>query len=278
MMQRIKEYFEREFDEETPQARMHRIRIGIFIGLVGGLVYALVAATVNVLSYPGLHLAVNWLNAFVTWVVVSLALIAAGFIVGWPTEEVKATVGGGITLTFVLLLANTIAYLAHRESSGSYFQVLVSSLPMVGICVLAAMALRQGINKIEAARKEEDNKIRKKRLAMILGLVVLIGIVGGFFSRFDGSAVTMLQALNDRLQSTDITSPSKVRFPENVLSEVQKHYGEEYGLYVRSATSTVGALDVTMDFESGYIITCQIPTTSGSYVFMNICAEGKRLK
>ncbi len=278
MMQRTKEYFEREFDEESPQSRLQRVKIGIVIGLIGGIMYALVAATVNVVSYPGLHLVVNWPNTLLTWAVVSLALVAASFIVGWPTEEVRAIVGGGIMLTVVLLLANTIAYLASQKVAGSYFQVLVSSLPMVGVCVLAALALRQGINKIDAAKKEENKGNRNKRISKIIGLVLLLGMVGGFFSRFDGTAVTMLSALNDRLQSTDITSSSKVRFPENVLTDVQSHYGEEYGLFVRSATSTVGALEVTIKFESGYTVTCQIPTSSGSYVFVDACSEGTRLK
>ena len=278
MIQRMRNYFEREFDQEPPQTRMVRVRYGIFIGVVGALVYALVAATVNVISYPGLHLTVNWGNAITTWVVVSLALGLAGFIVGWPTEEVKAIVGGGVTLTFVLLLANTIAFLIGNTGGVSYFQVLVSSLPMVGVCVLAALALRQGIHKIEGAKDEENKAARHKRFFKIIGLVVLIGIIGGFFNRLDNTPVTMLDALNKRLQSTDIASASMVKFPENVLAEVQSHYGEDYRIYVRSAKATVGALDVTIKFYSGYTITCQIPTSTGSYVFMDKCSEGNRIK
>ena len=232
----------------------------------------------NVISYPGLHLTVNWGNAITSWIVVSLALALAGFIVGWPTEEVKAIVGGGVTLTIVLLLANTIAFLVGNTGGVSYFQVLVASLPMVGVCVLAALALRQGINRIAGARDEEDKAARHKRFFKIIGLVVLIGAVGGFFNRLDNTPVTMLDALNKRLQSTDITSASMVKFPENVLAEVQSHYGEDYRIYVRSAKATVGALDVTIQFNSGYIITCQIPTSTGTYVFMDKCSEGDRVK
>jgi hypothetical protein len=278
MIQRIREYYEREFDQEPPKARLVRVRYGLVIGIIGAFAYALVSATVNVVSYPGLHLAVNWGSAVISWIVVSLALALAGFIVGWPTEEVKAIVGGGITLTIVLLLANTIAFLFGNSGGVSYFQVLVSSLPMIGICVLAALALRQGIHRIEGAKDEADKAARHKRFFRIIGLVVLLGIIGGFFNRLDNSPVTMLGTLNKRLQSTDITSASMVKFPENVLADVQKHYGEEYRIVVRSATATVGALDVTINFNSGYIITCQIPTSTGSYVFMDKCSEGNRVK
>jgi hypothetical protein len=278
MIQRIREYFEREFDQETPQARMVRVQYGIFIGVVGALVYALVSATVNVISYPALHLTVNWGSAITSWVGMSLAFALAGFIVGWPTEEVKAIVGGGVTLTFVLLLSNTIAFIVGNTGGVSYFQVLISSLPMVGICVLAALALRQGINRIAGGRDEDDKGARHKRFFKIIGLVVLLGIIGGFFNRLDLTPVTMLDALNKRLQSTDITSASMVKFPENVLADVQSHYGEDYRIYIRSAQATVGALDVTIQFNSGYTITCQIPTASGSYVFMDKCSEGNRVK
>lgn len=278
MLQRIRNYLAIEFDQESLQSRMERVKQGVVMGLVGSLVYTFSATFVNIISYPDLHLGVNWVNVVTTWIVVCLALILAGFIVGWPTEEVKAIVGGGIALTIVLLAANSIAYLLlNPDTRGSYFQVLVTSLPMVGVSVLAALALRQGMNKLDRARKEENKTTQRKLFNKIIGLVILIGIIGGLFSRFDGTAVTMLQSLNDRLQSTDLTSSSKVRFPENVLSDVQSHYGEGYRLFVRSAAATVGALDVTIRFDSGYTITCQIPTAAGTFIFMDSCAVGTKI-
>ncbi len=278
MFQRIREYLAREFDQETPQSRMQRVKYGIVMGIVGSMVYALSAAFVNVISYPQLHLAINWLTIITTWIVVCLALILAGFIVGWPTEEVKAIVGGGITLTVVLMVANTIAFLVSTSDKGSYFQVLVTSLPMVGVCILAALALRQGINKLDKAKNEEDKSIQRRRFSKIIGLVILLGLMGGLFSRFDGTAVTMLQSLNERLQSTDISSSSKVRFPENVKADVQSHFGEGYNLVVRSAAAMVGAMDVTIHFDSGYTVTCQIPTATGTFIFMDSCSVGTKIK
>jgi hypothetical protein len=278
MLQKIRIYLALEFDQESPKSRMERVKQGIVMGLIGSLTYTISASLVNIISYPDLHLGVNWINLVTTWIVVCLALILAGFIVGWPTEEVKAIVGGGIALTVVLLAANSIAYLLlNPVTRGSYFQVLVTSLPMVGVSVLAALALRQGMNKLDRARKEENKSTQRKLFNKIIGLVVLLGIIGGLFSRFDGTAVTMLQSLNDRLQSTDLTSSSKVRFPENVLADVQSHFGEGYRLFVRSASATVGALDVTIHFDSGYIVTCQIPTATGTFIFMDSCAVGTKL-
>jgi hypothetical protein len=278
MFKRFREYLARDFDQESPQSRLQRVKYGIVMGIVGSLVYAISSSLVNVISYPELHLVVNWLNFFTTWIVVCLALILAGFIVGWPTEEVKAIVGGGVTLTIVLMAANTIAFLVNTSAKGSYFQVLVTSLPMIGVCVLAALVLRQGINDLDKAKNEEDKSIQRKRFSKIIGLVVLLGLIGGFFSRFDGTAVTMLQSLNERLQSTDISSSSKVRFPENVKTDVESHFGEGYNLFVRSASATVGALDVTILFNSGYTVTCQIPTATGTFVFMDSCSEGMKIK
>lgn len=278
MLQRFREYLVREFDQESPRSRMERVKYGIVMGIIGSLVYAFSAAFVNKISYPDLHLAVNWVNVVTTWIIVCLALIIAGFIVGWPTEEVKAIVGGGIILTIVLLVANSIAYLLLNPlTRGSYFQVLVTSLPMIGVSVLVALGLRQGLNKLDRARKEEARPVQRKLFTKIIGLVVLLGIIGGFFSRFDGTAVTMLQSLNDRLQSTDITSSSKVRFPENVVKDVQSHFGETYSLYVRSSSASVGALDVTIQFGSGYTVTCQIPTATGTFIFMDFCVVGTKI-
>jgi hypothetical protein len=278
MLKNIKEFFRKDWEEETLQQRWPRIKYGIIIGVVGALFYAVIAATINIISYPELHLTLNWSSAITTWVIVSLAMVRAGFIVGWPTEEVKAIVGGGVTLTFLLLLVNTIMFISQNVTNQSYFQVLVASLPMVGVIVLMALALRQGINKAAAAEKEESRPAKRNALAKIFSIVILLGIIGGLFSRFDGSAVTMLKSLNERLQTADASGASMVKFPSNVLDDVQSRYGQEFGLYIRSAAGTIGALDVTISFADGYTVTCQIPTTSGSYVFIDACSEGNRVK
>ncbi len=278
MIKRLKEFFEKEFEQEAPRSRLQRVKYAIILGVIGAFAYALVSAVVNVVSYPNMHLVVNWANAVTTWIAITLALAVAGFIVGWPTEEVKAIVGGGVMLTFVLLLVNTIAYLVVKGDKGSYFQVLIASLPMVGVCVLAALGLRQAINRIDAASKEDDLPRRRSQFVKLVGIIVVLGIMGGFLARFDRTALTMLTTLNARLQSTDTSTYSKVQFPKDVLQEVQSHYGEEYGLYVRSATGSVGALDVTIRFNSGYTITCQIPSDTNTYVVINSCAEGTRIR
>lgn len=278
MLDKIKEFLRKDLEEETFQQRWPRIKFGILIAVVGALFYAIIASTINIISYPELHLTVNWTSAITTWVIVSVAMVIAGFIVAWPTDEVKAIVGGGVTLTFLLLLVNTIMFISQNVTNQSYFQVLVASLPMVGVIVLLALALRQGINKASAAEKEEFQPKKRKALVKIFSVVILLGMIGGLFSRFDGSAVTMLQSLNERLQTADTSGTSKVKFPSNILEDVQNRFGQEYGLYIRSAAGTIGALDVTISFVDGYTITCQIPTVSGSYVFIDACSEGNRVK
>jgi len=278
MLNKIKEFFVKDWQEETFEQRWPRIKYGLIFGVVGALFYAVVAATINIISYPELHLTVNWTSAINIWVTVSLALVIAGFIVGWPTEEVKAIVGGGVTLTFLLLVINTIMFISQNVTNQSYFQVLVASLPMVGVIVLLALALRQGINKAAAAEKEESKPKKRNSLVKIFSIVIALGTIGGLFSRFDGSAVTMLESLNERLQTADTSGTTKVEFPSNVLQDVQSHYGQEFGLYIRSATGTIGALDVTISFADGYTLTCQIPTVSGSYVFIDACSEGNRVR
>lgn len=278
MLNKIKESFRKNLEEETFQQRWPRIKYGIIFGVVGALFYTIVAATINIISYPELHLTLNWTSAITMWVIVSLALVIAGFIVGWPTEEVKAIVGGGVTLTILLLVVNTIMFISQNLTNQSYFQVLVASLPMVGVIVLLALALRKGINKAAAAEKEESQPKKRNSLIKIFSIVILLGMIGGLFSRFDGSAVTMLQSLNERLQTADTSGTTKVKFPANVLEDVQSRYGQKYGLYIRSAAGTIGALDVTISFADGYNVTCQIPTVSGSYVFIDACSEGNRVK
>ena len=278
MLNKIKEFFRKDLEEETFSQRWPRIKYGIIIGIIGALFYATIAATINIISYPELHLTVNWTSAITTWVIVSLAMVIAGFIVAWPTDEVKAIVGGGVTLTFLLLLVNTIMFISQNVTNQSYFQVLVASLPMVGVIVLLALALRQGINKAAAAEKEESQLAKRNALVKIFSIVILLGMIGGLFSRFDGSAVTMLQSLSERLQTADTSGTSRVKFPSNVLEDVQSRFGQEYSLYIRSAAGTIGALDVTISFVDGYTITCQIPTVSGSYVFIDACSEGNQVK
>jgi hypothetical protein len=278
MFTRIKKYFQTQLEQESPQSRWQRVRIGILVGVIGAVFYAIVTSVINIISYPTLHMAVNWSNALTTWLIVSLALALSGFIVGWPTEEVKAIVGGGVILTVLLLVVNTILFIAAAKGDQSYFQVLVASLPMVGVCVLLALALRQVINKLTTSQKEESIETRRKVFTKYFAIVIVVGMIGGLFSRFDGTAVTTLTALNDRLQSSDLSSSSKVRFPPSVAEKAQLHYGTESSLFVRSAAASVGALDVTVRFSDGYVFTCQIPTASGFYVIVDSCSEGNHVK
>ena len=74
------------FREETLSERSLRILPGSFYGAVAATVYSLTLTTINVLTYPGLNLAVDWGKAIAYWLGFGLALAFAGVIVGWFTE------------------------------------------------------------------------------------------------------------------------------------------------------------------------------------------------
>jgi hypothetical protein len=73
-------------------------------------------SSIDVITYPGLHLAIDWGRVIVSCLGFDLALGLAGAILGWFMETFMGIIGGGVVLTLLLLVANLVISILSKNS------------------------------------------------------------------------------------------------------------------------------------------------------------------
>jgi hypothetical protein len=164
------------------------------------------------------------------------------------------------------------------EGNQSVSKVIISTLPMVGVCILLALALRMAMNKYLKVTNEQSNSVRCKQLLKMIGVVILVGLIPGIFSRFDSSALQSLNTLTKRLNTSETPEIEFVAFPENVASEIGLRYGKAYNIYPHPSGLILNALDTTIKFDDGYTVTCLLPSDASQFLVINLCNEGPSLQ
>jgi hypothetical protein len=217
---------------------------------------------------------VDWISLLIRWLEFGIALALAGVIVGWFTEEYMGIVGGGVVLTILILVGNLIASLFGNGSTTLTVQSFFTALPLVGVCIILAWAIRVAINRHLHIKQQETPRIRRKLLMQLVVIVILVGLIPGVFSRFGLPSEYAIRNLNESLQSTTTYPPLEVRFPLTKVPALKDHIGMDYKLYPRTSSETAGALDISIRFMDGYTITCIVPTESSSALYIEKCNEG----
>jgi hypothetical protein len=277
MFQRIKKGIIYSFQEETLTERKARMVPGAFYGLFMATVYILSLSMVNVLTIPGLHLAIDWMHLFSYWIGFGFGLALSGVIVGWFTEDYAGVVTGGIVMTLLLLLGNLIVNLVTGENASLLFQSVVTAIPLVGGAVLIAGGLRYIIRRHLQTAENKDPGQRRKLLSGLIGIVFLVSCLPGVFSRYDLSAIDVFKALNTALQNGASDSLAAGRFLPAQLPGLKTHFGMEFKVYPRISAFTTGALDITVRFKDSYSFSCVVPTDAGEQTFFTSCNEGDKV-
>jgi hypothetical protein len=277
MFKRITETIIKSYRQETLAERGKRMVPGAMYGVIAATVYVLVSSIINIIFFPDLHLAVDWISLMTHWIVFGIALALAGALVGWFTEEYMGIVGGGVVLTILLLVWNLVASLMGGGSATLTVQSFITALPLVGVGILLAWAIRMAINRHLHIKQQETPEVRRKLFVQLTVIVFLVGLIPGVFSRFDLSAEYAIRTLNESLQNVATDPSLEVRFPIAKVPALKDHFGKDYSLYARPSASAAGALDITIRFEGGYTVTCLVETTSGYATFIQVCNEGAKI-
>jgi hypothetical protein len=277
MFKRIANAIAISYRQETLSERSARMLPGALYGALGATAYALTFSTINVVTFAGLHLSIDWIRLLTFWGGFGAALALAGAIVGWFTEEYTGIVGGGIVMTVLILAGNLIFSLASGNSAEEILQSFVATLPTVGAAILLAAGLRVAINRHLHIKQSEPPESRRKLLAGLVGIVFLVGWIPGALTRYDSSTVEVLRTLNESLKSDGTVPASDSRLPIAKLPALKDHLGMNYRLYPRASVLSTGAMDITIRFEDGYTLTCNVPTGGGGQVYFTDCNEGQKI-
>jgi hypothetical protein len=271
MINRLKSAYQTFMNQESFESRIARIKPGIIFSVIGTTVYVLAFAVINPILFPDLHLGMDWGWLGGTWFGTTLAIVLAAIIAGWPTENYVGIAGGGVVMTILLLVFNIIMTIVLAGNASSISQVFVTTLPLVGVCILLALVLRWVMNRQQSISQEESAYKRRYGPLRLVGIMFAIGLVPAILSTYDPSDLDMLRLLNKRLLTTATPDVETVRFPENVAAEVSRHYGTPFTLYPHASSMTLNALDTKIRFTDGFAVSCLLPTDSSQFLVIPQC-------
>jgi hypothetical protein len=277
MFQKIKDRIRYYLQEETTAERSTRMLPGSLFGVFAATVYILSLHTINVLTIPGLHLAIDWVHLLTYWIGFSLGLALSGVIVGWFTEDYAGVISGGIILTALLLVGNLVISLINGENASLLFQSVVTAVPLIGGAILLAAGLRFVIKRHIQNTQAKEPRQRGKLLASLIGIVFVVSWIPGVLSRYDSSEVDVFKALNTALQNGATDSLSAARFSMTQLPGLPDHFGKDYKVHPRVSVLFAGSLDITVRFNDGYTFSCVVPTDAGKQTFFTTCNEGDKI-
>jgi hypothetical protein len=240
-------------------------------GALIATIYTLTLSFVNVYTFPSLPLGMDWARMLSTWIGLSVLFALCGAIAAWFTEEYEGIVGGGLIITVLLTIIFLIS--SGAQNGTMPVQSLIMALPLFGVDMLAAWGLRWAARIHLEIRNKEKPELRQKRLTRHVLTIALVGLIPGILGRMDPPVVRSISQLHELLQAAPNDPSVWPHLPLRQVPELQNHFGVAYTFYAHQSTRTIGALDVTIRFKDGYVITCSLPVSGGTS-FITQCNEG----
>jgi hypothetical protein len=256
--------------QETLTERSQRMIPAAIYGAIIGTAYTLALSLVNVYSFPGLPIGIDWKQMLGMWLGYSLALALFGTIAAWFTEEYAGIVGGGVIIT--ILLAIFFLITSGASNSTLTLQSIITALPLIGVAMLVALGLRWTARRhLEIVHGEVSQ--RRKLLPRHVLIIILVGLIPGIFNRMDLPAQQSLTQLHELLQAAPNDPSVLPHLPLRQVPALKDHFGVDYLLYPSRSVLAAGSLDVTIKFSDGFTMTCVLPVNTGAN-FITDCVEG----
>jgi hypothetical protein len=275
MIKWITNIIHRITEEETLKERFIRMRPGALYGFIAASAYILTLSTINVISYSGQHLGIDWIRLLSYWFSFGLGLALAGVIVGWFTESYMGIIVGGFILTGLLLIGNLIVTFINGSGLGIAVQSVVTTIPLIGACVLLALGLRMTINRHVHILQDEPAQKRARSVAGLVALIFFIGFFPGFLGRFDRTTIDVVHSINKGISGALVDpAMAQARFPVVKFPALKDHFDMDYRLYPRPSSLAAGALEITIRFQDGYALTCLVSSEAVAQVYLTDCNEG----
>ena len=267
MFENLKKFYR----QESWSKRSERMLPAAIYGALVATIYTLTFSFANVYTFPDLPLGLDWVRMLGMWVGFSALFALCGVIAGWFTEEYEGIVGGGVIITVVLAI--TLLMSSGTQNSTGTAQSIITTLPLIGVAMLAAWGLRWVARiHLEIVHKEKS-ELRRKRLTRHILTVVLVGLIPGVLGRMDRPAERTIRQMHELLQAAPNDPEVWTRLPLRQVPALQDHFGVAYVLFPRQSALSVGTLDVAVRFDDGYTMTCSLPVAGGAS-FITQCNEG----
>ncbi len=271
MLLTIFESFKKSLQQENLSQRGERMLPAAFYGALAATAFVLSNLLVNVYSFPNLPLGVDWIHTFGMWAGFSAAFALAGIIAGWFTEEYQGIVAGGAIITALLAIA--FYFQMGAEGGAVTIQSILMAVPLVGVSMLAAGALRWTARRHNQIIHKPSAEASPRRLAGHILVIALAGIFVGILGRLDLPAEQTLTKFHAYLQAAPNDPSVWVQLPVKRVPTLPEHFGVDYRFYARRSAFALGSLDLTVRFADGFVLECAFPV--GSMNFFTNCREGQ---
>jgi hypothetical protein len=271
----MRENLRKFFQQESLSRRSERMVPAAAYGALVATIYTLTLSFINVYTFPKLPLGMDWTRMLGMWIGLGVAFAVCGVIAGWFTEEYEGIVGGGVIITVLLIIILLIS--SAIKTSTSTAQSIITTLPLIGVAMLAAWGLRWIVRRHSEIVHKEKPELRKKLLTRHILMVVLIGFIPGVLGRMDSPSENTISQLHELLQAAPSDPLVLPRLPLKQVPALKDHFGVDYLLYIRQSKLSIGTLDVTVRFKDGFTMTCSLPVSSGMS-FITQCNEGDEVE
>jgi len=257
--------------QESLSQRGERMLPAALYGALVATAFVLANSLVNVYSFPNLPLGLDWAHILGTWAGFSAAFALAGVIAGWFPEEYQGIVAGGAIIA--TLLAVAFYFQMGAEGGAVTLQSILMAVPLVGVSMLAAAALRWTARRHNQLIHKESAEARPRRLAGHILVIALAGVFVGILGRLDLPAEQTLTKFHAYLQAAPGDPSVWVQLPVKQVPALPEHFGVDYRFYARRSALALGSLDLTVLFADGFVLECALPV--GSMNFFTTCWEGQ---
>ena len=158
-------------------------------------------------------------------------------------------------------------------------QLFITALPLlVGAMVLCGV-FRFAVGRYLRVTQTGPDGKRNGRLAGLIAIVIVVGMLPGLFSRFDQNSQNVILAMDERLQAV-ASNPTSDRHNSRWRNSLPfKIILACILCFTRVPSASVpSALDVTIRYEDGYAITCLVPTADPYVQYFKQCFPGNNVK
>jgi len=271
---RLVDQFKTLAQQETPAERRKRMLPGALYGLVIAASYALVGSFVNQLSFPDIPVGVDWDYLLAASLFFAVWLGIGGAFVNWFTQTEESLVISLVVMSAIALAASWLTFEGPLPTQLGKIVLLV--LPVLAISLLMTLTLRWlGVKHANAIEKEPESR-QRQILALLVIAMLIGGGTGSVLTRWTMATQRAVRHIHQTIQ-TVIAHPSGLEtlFLIRDVPQVTHHLDSPYTLRGKPSGQSVVAVDVNIDFEDGYQVSCVLLVFPDQPPFPKACAEGE---
>ncbi len=246
---------------DSREAKVRRALFGALYGLIGGTVFVLMAAFIDIWQHPELPLGVNWPAFWQRLPLIGLGLALVGAVTCWWHEAWQGLLSGAVTTSALALI---VALFSSQVATGMKFIVLLFILIPVAAMTLPIAYFLRWVTERHAHALHMN--LRAVRIAGLILLMAGVGAGLGYFMKSSGRGIEATRFIHAYLQ--DLTSEKN---PLAEVAGVPERDGQAYTLFPTTSFESTEGFDIHVKYNDGYRVRCAVILYPGRMPYLKSC-------